>query len=50
MMRLENSDLVAVIRETWWHESHGWRTVTEGSRLFRRDRRGAGGAGVLSSM
>ena len=27
MMGLENNDLVA-IRETWWNESHNWRTMT----------------------
>ena len=39
MMCLENNGLVA-IRETWWDQSHNWRTVIQGYRLFRRDIQG----------
>ena len=46
MMCLENNDLVA-IRETWWDESHDWRTVIQGYRLFRRDRQRRRGGGVV---
>lgn len=41
VMYLENYDLVA-ITEKWQDESHDWHTVTEGYRLFRRDRQGKG--------
>jgi len=43
---LENCDLVD-ITETWWDESHNWSVAIEGYRLFRRDRQGRRGGGVV---
>jgi len=38
-------DLVA-ITETWWDNSHDWHAVTDGYRLFRKDRPTRRGGGV----
>ena len=46
VMNLKSYDLVA-ITETWWDDSHNWNTTTDGYRLFRRDRRGRKGGGVV---
>ena len=35
------------IRETWWDESCDWCAVMDGYRLFRRDRQGTQGRGVV---
>lgn len=43
--QLEKCDRTA-ITETWWDESHDWKTATEGYRLLRRDRQGRRGGGV----
>ena len=41
-----NYDLVA-ITETWWDHSHDWSAVMDGYKLFRRDRQGRKGGGVV---
>jgi len=33
--------------ETWWDESQDWSVAIDGYRLFRRDRRGRRGGGVI---
>ncbi|KAK4808554.1 hypothetical protein QYF61_009857 [Mycteria americana] len=43
---LESFDLVA-ITETLWDESCDWHVAINGYRLFRRDRRGRSGGGVV---
>ena len=44
-MHLESYDLVAIVGV--WDDSHNWNTTTEGPRLFRRDRQGRKGGGVV---
>ncbi|PKU45285.1 hypothetical protein llap_4421 [Limosa lapponica baueri] len=45
-MLLESYDLVA-ITETWWDKSHDWSAAINGYKLFRRDRRGRRGGGIV---
>jgi len=44
---LESYDPIAVT-ETWWDASHDWSVAIDGYRLFRRDRRGKRGGGVVA--
>lgn len=37
--QLKNCDLIAIM-ETWQDKSHSWNTITEGYKLFRKDRQG----------
>ena len=46
VMKQENSDVVA-ITETWWDVSHDWSVPIDGYKLFRRDRQGRRGGGVV---
>jgi len=45
-MLLESYKLSA-LTETWWDESHDWSVAINGDRLFRRDRQGKSGGGVV---
>ena len=45
-MQHENYDIVA-ISETWWDDSHNWSAAMDGYKLFRRDRQGRRGSGVV---
>ena len=45
-MLLESYDLTA-LTETQWDESHDWSVAIEGYRLFRRDRWGERGGGIV---
>ncbi|OWK54263.1 hypothetical protein RLOC_00003146 [Lonchura striata] len=45
MVQQQNHDVVA-ITETWWDDSHSWRTALDGYKLFRRDRKGRRVGGV----
>lgn len=40
-IQMENYDLIAVT-ESWWDESDDWSAVTDGYKIFRRDRQGRG--------
>ena len=42
----ESYDIVAVM-ETWWDDSHEWTAAMDGYKLFRRDRQGRRGGGVV---
>jgi len=44
-VRSQGHDLIA-ITETWWDSSHDWNAVTDGYRLFRKDRPTRRGGGV----
>ena len=46
MVQLGEYDLIAIM-ETWWNEWHDWNTPIEDYRLFRRDRQGRRGGGVV---
>jgi len=41
----QGHDIIA-ITETWWDSSHDWNAVTDGYRLFRKDRPTRQGGGV----
>lgn len=49
-VKLDSYDLITVT-ETWWDESHGWCSASNGYKLFRRNihrrKAGAGEGGVL---
>ena len=42
----QNYDIIGITK-TWWNESHDWSAGMEGYRLFRRDRQGRQGRGVV---
>ncbi|KAK4806242.1 LOW QUALITY PROTEIN: hypothetical protein QYF61_013386 [Mycteria americana] len=46
IVQLENYDIVA-ITETWWDDSHNWSAAMDGYKLFRTDRQGRRGGGVV---
>ncbi|TRZ19001.1 hypothetical protein HGM15179_008133 [Zosterops borbonicus] len=46
MVQQHSYDVVA-ITETWWDDSHSWSTALYGYKLFRRDRKGRRGGGVV---
>jgi len=43
---LQGCDLIG-ITETWWEGSYDWSVGMEGYRLFRKDRQGTRGGGVV---
>lgn len=45
IVRQKSHDTVTVM-ETQWDDSHGWSSVLDVYKLFRRDRRGRRGGGV----
>jgi len=45
-MLLENND-TAVVTKTWWDYSHDWSVATSNFKLFRRDRQGRRGGGIV---
>ncbi|RMC21625.1 hypothetical protein DUI87_02492 [Hirundo rustica rustica] len=46
MVQHQSYDVVA-ITETWWDDSHSWSTALNGYKLFRTDRKGRRGGGVV---
>ena len=46
IVQQDGYDLVTII-ETWWDDSHDRRAAKDGYEVFRRDRRGKRGGGVV---
>jgi len=46
ILEQDGYDLIS-ITETWWDDSHNWSTEMDGYKLFRRDRRGKRGGGLV---
>jgi len=46
IVQLDNFDIVA-ITEMWWNDSHSWSAAMDGYKLFRRDRQGRRGGGMM---
>lgn len=45
-VQLENYDLIGVT-ETWLDKAHDWSAAVSGYKLFRRDRQGRRGRGIV---
>jgi len=46
IVQQDSYDLVA-ITETWWDDCHDWSAAMNGYKLFRRNRQGKRGSGVV---